>query len=74
MRLEERYRRVNAETLELVMTITDPLTYSRPWTSDTKRFRLNPNKARGWDEQIYCVPSEEFPFQQLIQSGNVIAR
>jgi hypothetical protein len=74
MRLEERYRRVNPDTLELVMTITDPVTYSRPWTSDTKRFRLNRDKARGWDEQIYCVPSEEFPFQQLIQSGNVIAR
>ena len=72
MRLEERYRRVDADTLELVMTITDPVVYSRPWTSDTKRFRLNRAKAKGWDEQIYCVPAEEFPFQRLIQSGNVI--
>jgi hypothetical protein len=29
-------------------------------------------KAKRWDEQIYRVPSEEFPFQRLIQSGNVI--
>ena len=72
MRLEERYRRVDAGTLELVMTLTDPVVYARPWSSDTKRFTLNRDKARGWDEQIYCVPSEEFPFQRLIQSGNVI--
>lgn len=72
MRLEERYRRIDGDTLELVVTLTDPVVYSRPWVSDTKRFKLNRAKARGWDEQIYCVPSEEFPFQKLIESGNVI--
>jgi hypothetical protein len=72
MRLEERYRRVSADTLELVMTITDPVVYTKPWVSDTKRFQLNRSKASAWDEQIYCVPAEEFPFQKLIESGNVI--
>lgn len=72
MRLEERYRRVDADTLELVMTLTDPVVYTRSWVSDTKRFALNREKTRRWDEQIYCVPSEEFPFQRLIQSGNVV--
>jgi hypothetical protein len=72
MRLEERYRRVDADTLELTMTITDPAIYAKPWVSDTKRFRINRNKVKGWDEQIYCVPAEEFAFQRLIQSGNVV--
>jgi hypothetical protein len=72
MRLEERYRRIDRDTLELVMTITDPVVYTRPWVSDTKRFQLNRPKARSWAEQIYCVPSEEFPFQKLIESGNVV--
>ena len=72
MRLQERYRRVDADTLELVLTITDPVVYSKPWSSDVKRMKLNREKAKRWDEQIYCVPSEEFPFQRLIQSGNVI--
>jgi hypothetical protein len=40
--------------------------------SDTKRFQLNREKSRAWDEQIYCVPAEEFPFQKLIESGNAI--
>jgi hypothetical protein len=72
MRLQERYRRVDAETLELVMTITDPVVYAKPWQSDVKRMKLNREKAKRWDEQIYCVPSEEFPFQRLIQSGNTL--
>jgi hypothetical protein len=72
MRLDERYRRVDADTLELVITLTDPVVYTQPWVSDAKRFTLNRDKRQKWDEQIYCVPSEEFPFQRLIQSGNVI--
>jgi hypothetical protein len=39
MRVEERYRRVDADTLELAITITDPEYYSEPWRSDVKRFR-----------------------------------
>jgi hypothetical protein len=72
LRLEERYRRVDPGTLELVMTIIDPVVYAKPWVSDTKRFALNRQKSKGWDEQVYCVPAEEFAFQRLIQSGNVI--
>jgi hypothetical protein len=72
MRVEERYRRLDADTLELVVTITDPATYSEPWQSDRKLFRLNRAKAQSWDEQIYCIPAEEMTFQQLIGTGNVI--
>lgn len=70
--LEERYRRVDADTLELVMTITDPVMYSEPWVSDRKLFQLNREKANQWDEQIYCVPAEEFSYQRVIGTGNVI--
>ena len=70
--LEERYRRVDADTLELVMTITDPAMYSEPWVSDRKLFQLNREKANQWDEQIYCVPAEEFSYQQVIGTGNVL--
>ena len=72
MQVEERYRRLDADTLELVVTVTDPLVYSEPWQSDRKLFRLNREKAQGWDEQIYCIPAEETSFQQLIGTGNVI--
>lgn len=72
MHVEERYRRIDAETLELVVTVTDPAVYSEPWVSDRKLYRLNRDKARDWDEQIYCIPAEETSFQELVGTGNVI--
>ena len=65
MRLEERYRRLDADTLELVETITDPQYYSKPFRSDTKIWKLDREGGKAWDEQIYCVPSEEFKFNKL---------
>ncbi len=72
MRLEERYRRLDADTLEVTMTIIDPVVYSEPFESDRKIFELNREKASDWDEQVYCVPEEELAFQRLIGSGNLI--
>ena len=72
MRLEERYRRVDADTLELTMTIVDPAVYSAPFVSDRKLFRLNRDKRNAWDEQIYCIPAEEMSYQDLIGTGNRI--
>ena len=69
MRLEERYRRVDANTLELIMTVTDPVIYSKPFVSDTKIFKLDRAGVKDWDPQIYCVPSEEFRFNSLIRDG-----
>lgn len=67
MRVEERYRRVDADTLELVITVTDPEYYSRPWVSDVKRFRRNREKTQRWGEQIYCNPADALEFNTLIQ-------
>jgi len=43
LQLTERYRRINFGRLELVVTVNDPKAYSRPWTSDTLRFNLQPD-------------------------------
>ena len=72
MHLIERYRRIDADTLELTMTLTDPIVYTEPWESDVKIYKLNSEKRAGWDEQIYCVPAEEMLFQDLMDTGNVI--
>jgi len=42
MRVEERYRRTDANTLELVITITDPEYYTAPWRSDQSPVRRVP--------------------------------
>ncbi len=39
-RIEERYRRVAADTIELQMTLYDPENYTAPWVGDTKGFTL----------------------------------
>src|SRR5690606_32550216 len=36
MRLEERWRRVGPDRLEVVFRLEDPKTYTRPWVSNTK--------------------------------------
>ena len=71
MQLEERYHKTDANTLEMDETIIDPQYYSKPFKSDHKVWKLIKDWDRAWDEQIYCVPSEEFKFNNLIRDGNV---
>jgi len=41
MRVTERIRKLNADTLEDVITVTDPMTYTRPWSTRVT-FRRQP--------------------------------
>ena len=41
MRLEERYTRINHDTIELKMTVTDPVMYTMPWVAETKDVPAN---------------------------------
>src|SRR6266852_1062574 len=63
MRLVERYRRIDKDTLELDITLTDPKTYTKPWVADTITF-VNPKSAIF--EEI-CSPSEERRFNNEIR-------
>jgi hypothetical protein len=65
MKLEERYRRTAYDAMELIMTIVDPKIYTRPWTSQVKRFRLLPKNGiktiDGWTGLMedLCAPADE---------------
>jgi hypothetical protein len=65
MKLEERYKRTYYDTMELSMTITDPKVYTKPWTSQTKKFRkVDPSVVKtidGWTGLIedVCAPADE---------------
>jgi len=67
MRLVERYRRLDLDTLELNMTLTDPKTYTKPWVSDTIIFV---RKKVAIFEEI-CAPSEENRFNEKIRDAAV---
>jgi hypothetical protein len=74
MRLEERYRLISADRLQLNWTLTDPKVYTRPFVGQTKAFRrLAPDEStieEGWvglfDNR--CVPEEEFAFNEKIRN------
>ena len=65
LKLEERYRRTAYDAMELTMTIVDPKIYTRPWTSQLKRFRLLPKNGiktiDGWGGLMedLCAPADE---------------
>jgi hypothetical protein len=79
MKLEERYRRTGPDRLELVMTITDPKTYTKPWVSQKKAFRLldkEETTVGGWNSILEdrCVPSEESDFNKKVRdpAGGIV--
>ena len=66
MRLEERYRRLDRDNMQLVITLTDPKFYSQPWVSETKNLRLSPLKE--FVDELFCIPSEEQEFNRRIRN------
>lgn len=74
MRLEERYRRIAPDRLELVMTLNDPKVYTTPWVGQKKTFRLLSTEEstieEGWTGLLdnRCVPAEEFYFNAAIRN------
>ena len=67
MRLQERWRRVDYETLELNMTLTDPEIYTEPWVASKETFKLQlPNELTIMSEE-FCVPSETEAFNEKVR-------
>ena len=58
-RIEERYRRIDRDTLEVTVTIDDPKTYTKPFVAMRQPLRLSPKQE--FDEQL-CVPSEALEY------------
>ncbi len=73
MKLEERYRRIAFDTLELNMTITDPSYYAKPWKGQTKQFKLLAKDfiktPEGWSGLLedLCAPVDELEFNRTIR-------
>lgn len=68
-KLEERYRRVDHDTLELRMTLTDPKSYKEPWVSGVLTGSL---VTPGLDtitemREDVCVPSVEAKYKRDIR-------
>lgn len=67
-RIEERWIRVDAETLEVQLTLHDPTMYTEPWVGDWKTFTRMPREDStffGWyglcsgEWESICAPMNE---------------
>jgi hypothetical protein len=63
MRVEERYRRVDRDHLEMTVVIDDPKYYTKPWTASVLSLRL---QSPTFDiRENECVPSEMDLYNKL---------
>ena len=70
MHFQERWRRTDRDTLEVVYRIDDPKTYTRPWISDTKIWKRQLGEIR---EEL-CAPMDENFFNENVRdpAGGII--
>jgi hypothetical protein len=65
LRVEEKFHRVDHDTLELTVTITDPKMYTKPWVPlDKLRFHLKPVNFDV--REMICSPSEFAEYNKII--------
>ncbi len=68
LRLTERWRRLDRDRLELVLNINDPGTYTKPWTTNPRIFRLQPKgSANGEMLEVIFAPVDERNFNEKIR-------
>ena len=55
LQMEERYQRLDRDTLKVQLTLTDPIAFTKPWVRSTYR------RLRNWDlaEDVRCYPGSE---------------
>jgi hypothetical protein len=69
MRVTERWRRLNRDDMELQITFTDPKMYTKPWTTDVRRYRLQPKGApNGEMLEVIFAPMDENHFNDVIRN------
>ena len=61
MKLEERFQRVDHDTIQATMTLTDPKAYTAPWVGMKSTWTLNTKLAMRED---VCVPSDEEKYKE----------
>jgi hypothetical protein len=64
MRLEERFQRVDHDTIEATMTLTDPKAYTAPLVSRVTTWKLTPKRTMRED---LCAPSDELRYKDEVR-------
>jgi hypothetical protein len=76
MRMEERWRRIDHDTMDFTMTVTDPKIYTTPWVTHIRLKTIGTVTPPAGTEVVqvqkdlieeFCVPSEERAFNKRIR-------
>jgi hypothetical protein len=68
LRLTERWRRLDRDRLELILTVNDPGMYTKPWTTAPRIFRLQPKGSpNGEMLEVIFAPMDERDFNKRIR-------
>jgi hypothetical protein len=69
LRIEERWHRLDRDNLELTVKFDDPKTYTKPWVSDKKIFKLQRKGTPGGELlEIIFAPMDENSFNENIRN------
>lgn len=63
-KLEERYKRVDHDTISLSMTFTDPTAFTKPWASAPMSLKWSPKEVMRED---LCAPSDEERYKEEVR-------
>jgi hypothetical protein len=75
LRLTERWRRVDRDNMELTITVDDPKTFTRTWTSEKRTFARQPKDSpNGELLEVIFAPMDEKLFNEVIRdpAGGVV--
>jgi len=64
MKTIERYRRIDANTIDFHLTIDDPKTYTKIWEAEPRTIKARPGVEIA---ESFCVASEEEEFARRIR-------
>ena len=65
-KVEERYHRVDHDTLELTVTIDDPKSYTKPFVAMKLTLKWAPKQE--FEEQL-CIPSEAADYRETFRAA-----
>jgi hypothetical protein len=69
MRVQERWRRLDRDNMELTVRIDDPKTLTKPWVSDKKMFRFQPKESRNAELlEVIFAPMDEKEYNDRIRN------
>ena len=68
-KITERWRKVDANTVQMTITVDDPRTFAKPWTSDPRTLRLQPKGSpNGEVLEVIFAPMDEKEFNERVRN------